>query len=214
MSTKIYYGFRVATTDPKEIIELVQEYRENHWKKDSHEKKILFLSSIVAGATDPDKKFMSEEFGYEMNAYSLAENMWHKMRYDLKKTGLRNHAVDTDFQIVVFPHQDSFLGIAYTESEKWFDQWLSMPGVSEYGYWNNTDPPNNVSDEEWEVRGMVWDEVLGSLGIPSMVGFTIDIHDPYGPGFIKKEEFLTKEQVNDRIKKLKGEDEGEDDDSN
>jgi hypothetical protein len=212
MSTKIYYGFQVATSDPKVILNLVQEYREKYWVSDARGKKVLFLSSVVAGATDPDKKFMSEEFGYEMNAYSLAENMWNKMRSELMRTGLRNHAVDTDFQIVVFPYQDKFLGIVYTENGKWFKQWLSMPGVSEYGYWNNTDQPDNISDEEWEVRSEVWDEVLGDLGIPSMVGFTIDIHDPFGPGFIKKEEFLTKDGVNDSIKKLYNED--EDDDSN
>lgn len=203
MSIKIYHGFRVATNDFTVILDLVKTYREVHWKHDSREKKIVFLSSIIARAEDPNKKVMNEKYGYEINAYSLAENIWQEMRHEIKKTGLRNHTVDTDFQIVVFPHKDTILGIAYTESNKWFNQWLTLPGVSEYGYWNNTDPPDDVTDEEWEVRGEIWDEVLGSLGIPSMVGYTIDIHDPYGPGFISKEEFLTKEQVDGSFKKLR-----------
>jgi hypothetical protein len=35
MSTKIYYGFQVATSDPKVILNLVQEYREKYWVSDA-----------------------------------------------------------------------------------------------------------------------------------------------------------------------------------
>ncbi len=191
MSTKIYYGFRVQTSDPKEIIKLVKDYRKKYWSLDARKKKIEFLHSIVSHITDPEKLVMYGEFGYEMNAYTMAENLWHKMRGEIKKTGYRNSMVDTDFQIVVFPHETVFLGIVYTESSKWFRKWLKMPGVSEYGYWNNTDPPDDVSEEEWENRGKVWNEVLGSSGVPATSGFTIDIHDPYGPfERISKDEVL------------------------
>ena len=39
--------------------------------------------------------------------------------------------------------------------------------VVDYSYWNNTDPDENVSEEEWESRGQVWEEILdhGSYGI-------------------------------------------------
>ena len=39
--------------------------------------------------------------------------------------------------------------------------WPSLPGVEEYGYWNNTDGPREISEEDWDERGDVWERVLG-----------------------------------------------------
>lgn len=162
MSTKIYYGFKTGTGDIKVILELVKQYREMFWIKDSNEQYERFLGEY------PTK---SEGF-----------RVWGDRRREVKKTGYRDQAVDTDFEIVIFPHEDHFVGMVFTEHEDWFDKFLKLPGVREYGYWNNTDPPEHVSDEEWEKRGDTWDDVLGSSGIPSMTGFTISISDPMGPG--------------------------------
>lgn len=200
MSTKIYYGFQIDTTDLHQVLALVKEFRKKHWEKDAKEHKIWFVSSVVSALEDPSQK---TENGF--TGYTQAEFLWMDHQRDIKKTGMRNRAVDTDFQIVLFPQDSRFIGIAYTEHSSWFHKFLRMPGVSEYGYWNNTDPPDNVSDEEWDERRLVWDKVLDGPAIPSMQGFTIDISDPSGPGFVSKEEYLTKEQMRQIIETRKRE---------
>lgn len=40
-------------------------------------------------------------------------------------------------------------------------------GFREYGYWNNTDPLDDISEEEWNQREQDWD----FLGVPSEDGF-------------------------------------------
>ena len=38
---------------------------------------------------------------------------------------------------------------------------LSIPGMTEYRYWNNTDPPDDVTPTEWQTRAATWDRVVG-----------------------------------------------------
>ncbi len=52
----------------------------------------------------------------------------------------------------------------------------STPHVSEYGYWNNTDPLDGVSDEEWEIRGNNWDRAMPS-SMPVLDGFQAQFTD-------------------------------------
>jgi hypothetical protein len=47
------------------------------------------------------------------------------------------------------------------------EAWQEIPGVKEYGYWNNTDPLEGVSNEEWDVRCTEWDSVLPDYTPPS-----------------------------------------------
>lgn len=43
-------------------------------------------------------------------------------------------------------------------------------------YWNNSDPPEGVSDEEWEQRGKEWDEVIAC---PRLHHTVVDVSDLY-----------------------------------
>ncbi|MCH6469874.1 hypothetical protein [Sinomonas terrae] len=49
-----------------------------------------------------------------------------------------------------------------------------MEGVEEYGYWNNTDRPDGLSEAEWDARREAWDRVMPS-GVPveHMLAFTL-----------------------------------------
>lgn len=49
----------------------------------------------------------------------------------------------------------------YMDANYYYDAWYSLAEVERYGYWNNTDQPDDVSDEEWEERRAAWDRVFG-----------------------------------------------------
>lgn len=181
MSTKIYQGVKINVPKLQDVVDLVRTYRKKHWEKDAKKLKIDFIQGLASawqngnlvvtdGAT-PMMKF---------------EMLWMEMCKLTKNEGVRNRKVDTEFKLVIFPYKEYFLGIVYTEQEKWFDKFLKMPNVHEFGYWNNTDPPDDVTEEEWDERARIWNEALcdHGHGVPAMEGFTIDISDPSGPGFV------------------------------
>ena len=49
------------------------------------------------------------------------------------------------------------------------------PKFKHFGYWDNTDPPDDVTDREWERRRKLWETVLtgdGKSGVPADHGYT------------------------------------------
>lgn len=85
----------------------------------------------------------------------------------------RDPWLDFEFSIVLFPLEDKILAIPYTEQKALLDVLLSKPYVKEYGYWNNTDEPEDMTEAEWKQREIDWDIALGDSAIPAENGFTL-----------------------------------------
>jgi hypothetical protein len=141
MSTKIYQGFLVKTDSAAEILALVDGFRPYIHRQGQK----LFKDFVKLCGLDEIKSWMN----------------WMDIRRETVEKGIRAPHVDTQFQLVFFPDGKRFLGIAFTEHERWFRQWLRQPLVQEYGYWDNTDKPKNVSQLDWDTRGCDWDRVAG-----------------------------------------------------
>ena len=59
------------------------------------------------------------------------------------------------------------------------DELVSKYEIEEYGYWNNTDKPDGITNEEWKNCGDDWDAALPGLGVPSRCGLcSSDLIDP------------------------------------
>ena len=140
MSTKIYTGFKLNTDNINDVQILVREFRV--WAEKESEKLLDAYCERV-----------------KPNGWT----QWCERRENIKRTGLRDPFVDTQFQIVVFPNEDGMLGMVFTEQKKWVNKWMrfscrrnKMSKTSEklkvqpYGYWNNSDPLDGMTDEEWE----------------------------------------------------------------
>jgi hypothetical protein len=171
MSTKIFNGFKIDQPDLQSILDVVRAFRP--WVADQQLEAYEQFCAVINKARDREK-------GHP-EYYADCFWPWHDARNAVKKTGFRHTLVDTDFEIIILPYKGAFYGISFVERNAWHREWLKQPGVSEFGYWNNTDQPDEISDEEWEARGKIWDEILPGAGIPSMNGFTIAIGDPGGP---------------------------------
>lgn len=56
------------------------------------------------------------------------------------------------------------------------DEIVRKYGIEEYGYWNNTDKPDNISEEAWIKRSDDWNNALTDIGVASQHGLcTTDI---------------------------------------
>lgn len=84
----------------------------------------------------------------------------------IRTTGQRNP--DLDFQCEVTfladPNHDPahiLYVLLFTERDDYTRAFEAMPQVSEYAYWNHSDRPEHLTDEQWEERRITWDRVLG-----------------------------------------------------
>lgn len=65
-----------------------------------------------------------------------------------------------------------------------------LPGVSYFGYWNNSDRPDDVSKKEWKYRRDAW-EGVGDLGQPiSSLGLIVNPLTDYERHRISAKEFV------------------------
>lgn len=88
----------------------------------------------------------------------------------------RDPAIDMSFEVSLHPLPDGrLLGLSFTEQPSFLDYWLSIPGISAYPYYNNTDRPDHLSLEEWEARRRDWELALTPHDTPSLCGFTATI---------------------------------------
>ena len=49
--------------------------------------------------------------------------------------------------------------------------------MSDFRFWNNTDKPEDLTDQQWEKRALVWDAILSSSGVPAESMLTIRLID-------------------------------------
>lgn len=84
----------------------------------------------------------------------------------------------SDDRLLFITYGNIFTDYLY-ELIKTNDEFVSKYCIEEYGYWNNTDPPEGVTDEEWAQREQDWNQALPGPGIPSRCGLcTAEILDP------------------------------------
>jgi hypothetical protein len=80
-----------------------------------------------------------------------------ELQSEIVKSKLRNPSVDFSLEIAIYPiNNKKFLGVYFTEQSDYLEILQEFKWYSEYGYWNNTDQPDNISDKEWTKRKKDW----------------------------------------------------------
>lgn len=93
---------------------------------------------------------------------------------EVEKTGLRDPAYDYSCSLSFCPADGGILALLFTEQNEFEEAWESMDEVTPFGYWDNTDEPNDITQEEWENRRRIWDKALGETGVPAHRFFEFD----------------------------------------
>lgn len=130
---------------------------------------------------DTEKKFIPNLTKSALtNAYSQSlDKFWNKEDKAEDDSNI-------EITVVVFPNaveidgKKNYLLCLYADKQLndcITSQWKDL-GVKEYGYWNNTDEPEDVTMDQWEMRESHWDYVLtgkGKTGVPSVEGISLTI---------------------------------------
>lgn len=98
-------------------------------------------------------------------------------QWQIERTRRRDPAVDFEFSVDIVAHEGRYYGIFRTEQSDWRKLWLAQPEVSEFAYWTD-EPPEGTTDEEWDARGKLWDEIMPS-GVPAHSCWSANLLDPW-----------------------------------
>lgn len=103
--------------------------------------------------------------------------------FEIKRTGHRNPMFDNSSEIWLFPNykDDKVYAIINSEFRGATDLLDAQRWIKDYGYWNNTDQPEGISNAAWEQRRRVWDRLLPGAGTPSERCLTLELTPLYPP---------------------------------
>jgi hypothetical protein len=191
MSTKIYRGKRLQDMSVYQLNQFYKNVRREmltaakreYYKfvvKIAHEIYVYLMTNQYPGHYDIDlKEVDTKADDFKTNAIHLLDYARETANRIVKKTSeavfVYNSEDDADFDVnmVVLPIEDKTLCMPYAHNDVLYDLLTKRPEISEYAYWNNVDPPENISDEEWEQRKNDWDEALPGAGVPKDNGMVL-----------------------------------------
>lgn len=145
MSTKIYNGMKI---DKSEIMEFLKYFRE--YNRDVLQKT---MREMTASLLETDKAFDLEKY----NHIKASPELIKKLICMQEILTLFGDHFGSRFN--AWPYNDHWLINASFATPSGSVE--SLPAfVKEYFYWNNTDAPQEISEEEWTERGDAWETVL------------------------------------------------------
>lgn len=168
MSTKIYNGYRILGSSLDEVITKLFSNKENLKKLIENKIQVDILSRAISTYHDLCFSTFLEKEKSKDNPSAFGKVISEALERENDRE-LREH--DTiDVSICFFPQKQNMYGQEYylmmlfagneskllTESQLW-----NQLGIEEFAYWDNTDPLETLTEEEWETRGMQWNKVLG-----------------------------------------------------
>lgn len=71
-----------------------------------------------------------------------------------------------------------YIQLLFESKKKEDKQFISKYGLEYYGYWNNTDKPDDKTDEEWDIVEKDWDTAIPK-GTYAENGFSFEMFDSY-----------------------------------
>lgn len=191
MSAKIYNGYKIDTISLKELYDFSITFRDKCRKVSEKIAECVLIRSLFV-----------EKVGRELNILKDEnKSVWGKVYWDIaerqrkiKKSGVCDPVVDFDTSWVFIPLEKYTICTFYSEQPEINDLWRNEKLVNFYGYWNNTDPDESCSEEEWKQRERDWD-VIGYEPF-SNAGFSFSVYVDYNmpPKFYTRDE-LTPEVI-------------------
>lgn len=180
MSTKIYHGYRLAEgTDVWEFTERLR--REGNEERDRLDMEVVekLAEAAMQKRLDDGKELPQTEEARLMLGY----HEWHEVMRQLGESRLSDpHQLDACFIRDPGTGRINALLYAGSKMEHVFER---QPEVEEYGYWNNTDQPEGVSDDEWEERRASWERCLPNWSPPARQALNFTLRTDMVDGIIE-----------------------------
>lgn len=175
MSTKIYNGFKVTLP----LGQFGFSYTYNFFKEMVENIRVIskekyveeFIRSFYHEVDQAVLQKRTADFDNTIYSYEKGEKRG-KDRFGFQQRFSGGVTVYSYAGNVYFTH--------YYDGHVW-DEYVKRhaPPIEHFGYWDNTDPDESISEEDWEYRKEVWDNIFPACLSPAETGFSINGHGEY-----------------------------------
>lgn len=172
MSTKIYNGLRFKDTDLLTIFGHIERWRAKYDAMRADMAASFFANTITEYIDGWHEK---ED---DTCPLSFAWGQFNDRRKVVRVERRSDWAVDYGFEIGIYPYKGQVYCLVFTERNEALKAFKEMGFVEDYGYWDNTDQPDGVSDEEWAKRECVWEGIVRGYTFEN-IGLTASCHTDY-----------------------------------
>lgn len=185
MSTKIYNGYRIMGSSLDEVITRLFSNKEKLTQLIEDKIHEDILSRVISSYHDLCFSSFMEKEASQQNSSAFGKVINEAMKEE-EKFELKEHNT-VDVSICFFPQKQEFnnesyyLLMLFAGQEKNMivnsEVWKTL-NIEEFAYWDNTDPPETVTDYEWEARDKQWNSVLTGLS-PAQSSMIIELKKEY-----------------------------------
>lgn len=210
MSTKIHHGYVIKTDDMATVLRVLDEVG-TRYDKAARKYMATLTAHIIADAWDVLTMRGSDAIEKipELAVLKDSSLSWYAYRHILerqskiKATGQRDPAVDFQCDVIIFPEIGTgrTLALLFSENQTFKDCFLDDALVSYLGWWNNSDKPDDVTEEEWDQRGKDWDRAVGN-DVPARRGLSRSYETFSGPNVTSTEIIAAMEPLEKRVRHL------------
>lgn len=161
MSFKVYNGVRFKTNNLYELKNQLFSIKEKCAKVANEHLTIDDIYLLISlSLRKPVEKCTSVE-------------VWKQMCEDIEQR--KSYSPFFYFTVCVYPYEDGTLyGTIFADGLNEFKEAIKDI-CDEFGFWTNTDKPEELSDEEWEHRSEVWHKIFDKCHSFKDAGFMYDI---------------------------------------
>lgn len=198
VSTKIYEAYRFQREiNMQELVKIYRDWRaelqdfgKRHIIRLATTEAMFIMDCYCCGEEEklrgvigtPELEHFKLDYSLRSNIWSIAER---KTRAAIKAKSRVEDNYDMDYDMgcsyAILACSDKTLLMPFTNNRhigaKFTELLRNHSELMEYGYWNNVDKPEYISDEDWAKRKIDWDEALHGIGIPSQNGAVFYIID-------------------------------------
>ena len=156
MSTKIYYGLKVAKGAPH-LLEMGGALQSV--MKPVFAKRLNLLLTLEW--TEEMKRLKETGEDEDISYYKLLINIDQKIDAAAKSLQ-RDYIYGTDFSLTFLQGTSRrMLALPAFQIQEYYSALLETGWFEEYGYWDNTDKPEGISVRAWTARGKEWGKAMG-----------------------------------------------------
>ncbi len=144
MSTKIYNGIKFKSNSFYEVLEQLRSIKKE---------------SVDIG----NSKINNNNIEWFIKGYKLQDKdpfeICDIIKTDINSTTRKDYGLDYNFSVILYPSKDgNIYGYYFSEIHE-YENLLKLI-CDDFCYYNNTDQPDNISDDEWIFRCNKWEELI------------------------------------------------------
>jgi hypothetical protein len=188
MSTKLHHGYQLTVgTDPFAFIASARAALDPI--RDRADAAVLAERAIdILDRTILDPELTSDPDTFAAVMKTPLNRAWSELNDEqskIKENDWRRDPTRLDLAIGRDPLTERPGVLLFAEERLLVDAFRALPEVEEYGYWNNSDQPDGVTEAQWDERREFWDRVLPGYDPPSVAMLTWSLRGANDTGLMR-----------------------------